>query len=390
MKKIENNLLKIYFIQFLMNFKTYMPMLLLFFLFNKLTYFEIFILQSFSSLITLVFEIPSGYVADRFGRKNSLLLASILFSIAAFIYYATNTFWIFIIAELCFGLAFAFLSGSDDALIYDSLKILNREDDVTRYYSKIGFIVRISFAISALTGGIISFYWNYNYTFGIAFLCFFCSIFFILSLEETSKTENNAKKFITTIFNQFTEIGKKGLLYLLLVNITLFLTLSILLFYIQPYLQNNNMPEYFIGLSFSIAIIISAIVTKFTSEMEDKFGFFKILLFSLLFISVISILLFLTRTSWIVMSYVSIVFSVQGINRILFLKRFNEKIENENRATFNSIINFCSSMAQIIVLPVIGKITDILSVYFVFGFSFVITILLMLSIFICRSKFIDA
>ena len=76
--QIKHNILKLYLLRGFLWFMVSMPIIVLFFQENGLTLMEVMILQSVYSFTIAITEIPSGYIADYFGRKNSLILGTIL------------------------------------------------------------------------------------------------------------------------------------------------------------------------------------------------------------------------------------------------------------------------------------------------------------------------
>jgi len=80
-------------------------------------------------LLIVFAEVPTGAVADRFGRRFSLLLSSAILALALFVYGIATSYLVILVSNLVWGLAFTFRSGADTALLYDSLKEADREDD---------------------------------------------------------------------------------------------------------------------------------------------------------------------------------------------------------------------------------------------------------------------
>ena len=110
-----------------------MPIIVPFYNSNGLNMFDIFMLQSAYSLSTVVLEIPSGYVADVFGRKKSIVLGSFLGVAGHLMYCFSYSFTGFLIAEIILGIGISFISGSDSALLYDTLIETKKQDKYVKY-----------------------------------------------------------------------------------------------------------------------------------------------------------------------------------------------------------------------------------------------------------------
>jgi len=83
-------------------------------------------------LLIVFAEVPTGAVADRFGRRISLMLASGILAISMFVYGIATSYPVILISNLAWGLAFTFRSGADVALLYDSLQQAGREEEFQR------------------------------------------------------------------------------------------------------------------------------------------------------------------------------------------------------------------------------------------------------------------
>ena len=98
-----------------------MPIITLFYQENGLGMKDVLLLQGIYSVAIVVLEIPSGYFADVWGRKSTLIIGSFLGVLGFAIYSFTSGFWSFLVAELVLGIGQSFISGSDSALLYDTL-----------------------------------------------------------------------------------------------------------------------------------------------------------------------------------------------------------------------------------------------------------------------------
>jgi len=93
----------------------------LFFLAQGLDFTQIAILEVVYNLTTLVGEIPTGYVGDRIGRKNSLLIGTALIAVSLLGIGLAESFPALAILSTSAGLGYNFRSGSEDAWLYDTL-----------------------------------------------------------------------------------------------------------------------------------------------------------------------------------------------------------------------------------------------------------------------------
>ncbi|MGY9057575.1 MAG: MFS transporter, partial [Alphaproteobacteria bacterium] len=84
-----------------------------------------------ADMATTVLEVPSGYLADRVGRRITLLIGTAATVVACVLLGIGGPFMIFALAQVFMGLGSAFSSGTDSAFLYDSLLASGREGEVT-------------------------------------------------------------------------------------------------------------------------------------------------------------------------------------------------------------------------------------------------------------------
>ncbi|HYF10545.1 MAG TPA: MFS transporter, partial [Candidatus Paceibacterota bacterium] len=107
---------------------------------------------SISLIAAMVFEIPTGVLSDRFGRKSVLILSS-LSALAALGFFAfADGYPMLVIGAILDGLAFALASGNNDALLHDTLKELGREEEYAARRGEIGFWHQVALSAAVLGG----------------------------------------------------------------------------------------------------------------------------------------------------------------------------------------------------------------------------------------------
>lgn len=130
----------------------WLPVFFLFFI-ERVTLGDAVLLGSVYYFSVFVLEVPSGYCSDRFGRRPTLILASIMSVIACATYIIANSFGMLALAQILLAAGIAFQSGSDSALLYDSLCALDREEEYTKRETVAQKWSMTALACSCLLGG---------------------------------------------------------------------------------------------------------------------------------------------------------------------------------------------------------------------------------------------
>src|SRR3990167_4526278 len=117
-----SNIRKYYLFQFFNNLVYFSPVIFLFWQANGLNMTQIMLLQSIYSIGVVILELPTGAFADYFGKKKSLMVCSLLWTVGLIGYGLSHTFWQFALGELIVGVGSAFISGADRAYIHEILR----------------------------------------------------------------------------------------------------------------------------------------------------------------------------------------------------------------------------------------------------------------------------
>ena len=143
---------------FLKNQRYYDPFLYLVFLEKGLSYFEIGILIGFREVCTNLFEIPSGALADLYGRRRAMIFSFCAYIVSYVIFAESTSLLLLFAAMFFFGLGDAFRSGTHKAMIFDWLRLQGRSDEKTKVYGFTRSWSQMGSAVSSLIAGVLVFY----------------------------------------------------------------------------------------------------------------------------------------------------------------------------------------------------------------------------------------
>lgn len=147
----QANIWKSYLLHFLMHFQLWWSIWVLYLKdMRGFSLTQITVLEALFWGTAVLAEVPTGAVADRFGRKTSLALGAGCTAVAVLVFGLATNYWLVLVSYLAWALGFTFVSGAEYALLFESLKALGREREFQRVAGR--FVAVFSFAV--LAGGL--------------------------------------------------------------------------------------------------------------------------------------------------------------------------------------------------------------------------------------------
>jgi MFS family permease len=143
---------------FLKNQRYFETFLLLAFLEKGLSFFQIGILIGFREVCTNLFEIPSGAIADLYGRRRAMIFSFCAYIASFATFAASKSLLMLFCAMFFFGLGDAFRTGTHKAMIFDWLRLQGRSDEKTKIYGFTRSWSQMGSAVSVLIAGALVFY----------------------------------------------------------------------------------------------------------------------------------------------------------------------------------------------------------------------------------------
>ncbi len=132
---------------------------------------------------SLLTEIPSGTLADVFGRKRMLLISTLIHILASVVMIVSNNLFMVCLSIALYAVCDSFASGSGDALAYDSLKSAGEESEYDRYESNQLIIYRLFGGISTLCAGL-ALILGYRMAYATGIVTCLIQLGILLSLKE--------------------------------------------------------------------------------------------------------------------------------------------------------------------------------------------------------------
>ena len=339
----------------------YMPVVKLFYTENNLGDFDLFLLHAIYSAIIFLVEVPSGYLSDVWGRKNTILVG-LLLGVAGFsIYSATSGFWGFLFAEIALGFGEGFISGADSAILYDTLLQRKKQHLYIKYE---GFITgggNMAEALAAFLVTLIAFHTvrsYYHLQTLIACLAFIAGCFLVEPRIHGRNREMNWKKIVRVVSDT---VWHNPVLsrYILFSSIIGFSSLC-MAWLAQIFLYQAEIPHRYFGILWALLNGMVAMGSIFSHRIDTALGQKTSLIFILFFLSIGYFIAAFTISPYGIL-FLLVFYFVRGFAHPILKDRIQVNTTSDVRATVLSVRSLIIRILFALFGPVIGFITERIS-----------------------------
>jgi MFS family permease len=338
--ELNKNISKNYVFTFLKEFNLTHGIWMIYLASKGLSLTQLGLVEAIFHLTSFIMEIPTGAVADIWGRRASRLCGRICQLISAFIIIYSNNFMGFAIGFMVTALSYNLESGAGEALIYDSLKEIGEEKKYMKISGINEVIMQATGTCGLLLGGFLSDY-SYIYAYGVTIVVCVFSIIQALSFKEPhikmqtlDKTFNTFQTFKNQVGESFKIIARnKKLGFLIVFSQAIFMFNTSIFFYFQNYLLSKGIPKWNIGIMLGVASFVAAITASQAYRIEKKVGERVIILI----LPLISICMWGVALSNVYYIFFILINSIESIIFIAVGDYTNKLIPSDKRATIISM-----------------------------------------------------
>lgn len=356
-----NNIPKLNILYFCTRFHLYIHVYALLLVSRGLSLLQISMIESVVIGTVFLMEVPTGILADRLGRKGSIVASTVLLMGGELLFLFSRTYALYLVVAVLTGTGFAFASGAVEALIYDSLPPENRQEHMKQVMGRYSSFGQIAFFLSPIVGGVIvadltPARFTLAITLTVAIL--FIGVLVSLTLVEPPLPYQTQRSDPFTIFqNGVKEIrGSRSLQRWMLVAIlttsfngTLITTLA------APYLKLHHVPPFGIGLALSIGSLLAAVMQHNAYRVEKRIGLLPLILLP----GVSYLVLAGVRSPVLVWGMVVWMYGINDMKNPLFSAYQNSLITTESRATTLSLMNMLLNLFIAVMSPFYAALAQV-------------------------------
>lgn len=306
---------------------------------------QIGILEAILAVVLFCFEIPSGYVADKLGRKYAMVMSSIAFATSYGLFAVAQNFTAFIVPFMLMGIGFAILSGADEAYLFDALKEKKREKEYRRWYGRLTvvdeLVTTVGLGVSTVIAHFIAPAAVFNFA---AVTMFVTAIYTIIFLTETRIHTKEPKSVAQAFEQEPVSLAKRAIHFLKTHASFLIVLLAFALLdesgrlLWQPRILDLGFTISALGIIYAGLKIFSILGAWLSSNLEGKVG--RVHFFSIGVLAAISFALVGFGNVYVAIGGLALYFLIENAFRVFRSEYLNERVESKYRATFLSLNSF--------------------------------------------------
>lgn len=338
---------------------------------------QILLLQSIFAVAMVVMEYPSGYISDRLGYRTALTLAAVLGIAGWGVYTVASSFRDVLIAETLLGISTSFISGTDSALLYESLKGTADEAAYGRFEGRSTFFGQTGEAAGALFAGVL--YARYPLLpFLLQVAVWLLALLLTRGMSEPPRERhcqvNHLHEALASA--RYVFVDNRRLRVTVLLSIALGLASFYPVWLIQPYMRQAGVPLASFGPIWAGANLTVALCAVSSHRLREQFGDRGMIVFLIVLVWGGFLGLGLAVGVWGFLFYYLLT-AMRGLRGPFLLHVAQAEIPSANRAGMLSLQSLCFRLLFAVTGPFIGRYADAHGVGNSFRLLFVAYLLLL-------------
>lgn len=318
--------------------------------------------QALFALTIALCEVPSGYIADIWGRRRAILLGSAINAIGFFSLLWADSFADFLLYELLLGLGFSLISGADLALLYDSEVYLQERalPGGAGAGKSLSRLIAVEAAASGIAGVVASILllWSLDWVVAVQAFTGLMPLLLGLALVEVPRPQgkrghrDNARQIVDLLL-----FGKPVVLWTAFA-IAVFGLLAVYVFWIyQKYWELQGVPLSWFGYIWAAFALTVSVSARYSAALEQRMGTRR-LLCVIAVLPLLGLLGMALGAGWLGVMFGFAIQLSRGISMSLFYEALNRRVPGDFRATVNSLVSLGVRAVFIVTGPVLGYALD--------------------------------
>ena len=349
---------------------------ILFFIQNGLSLLQIGLLESIFHGTSLLCEIPSGMLADRFSYKTNLYLARLASIVSSIlILFGQGNFWIYALAMMVSAWSYNFDSGTSTAFLYDSAVEAGQKDRYLQISSFLSGVAEVTRTLGTVVAGFFihgALAWTYLIAIGLSFL----SIILIYFMKEpmAKRGRNEVLTFKTIVLQVRKEWQEKPVLFYWMMTYQLVGTLMCM-FYFYYQQKISDLVGWQVSLVMLIGSGLNLIAVYVASQIGKKWNS-NLVFPTLVALTGLALLLVFSGTPFAFLLVYLLTNTLYAVYQPIYFNDLQGYLPSSVRATMLSINSMLFSLSMIVIFPLTGWLIDrwgLVAVFLVLGLILLLT-----------------
>ncbi len=367
---------------FLKNLNFYEPFFILYFRSLGLSFLQIGFLFSISEIATYLLEIPTGIIADLYGRRRSMVFSMSSYIVAFLVFYFFPSFWMLALGMALIALGDTFRTGTHKAMIYEYLKIKGIYDLKVEYYGATRSFSQLGSAVNAILSAIVVIFTkSYRNVFLFALIPYTLNLINLATYPKELEGEvASKKKTRKAALLAFLGIFKSWTTLKPIINSALFDgSYSLAKAYLQPILKAMalSMPVFFhlsgddrtavvVGVVYFLIYMMTSTASRNSGKFVKRVKSIEMAVNLTFLAGALSILLsgFFRSLNLSILSVVVliVIYILQNLRKPLMVAYISEKAPSSALTSTLSVESQIKTFFTASMAPVLGKIADVAGV----------------------------
>jgi MFS family permease len=261
------------------------PVIVMFFSLRGVDMALFLLTQAFFRAGVIVLEVPTGYLADAWSRRNTLLVGTVFYLAGLGTMLVAYGFWMMVAAELLMAVGCVMFSGTVSAILYDTLTTLGERHRAREEMGKLRQWEQMAVGVSMLGGGVL-YQVSPELPVILTIVCFALALGVLATLPEpprkTRVAENHLKDLFTVV--RYALHGHPELKWLMVYPAVL-LGMTVVPFWAtQQLMADAGMGTQLFGLLLMLYFVFNGFVSRHAAAIERKVGLRRLTWLLLVFV----------------------------------------------------------------------------------------------------------
>lgn len=324
---------------------------------------QVALLQTLIYLVSGLAELPTGVIADRIGRRASIVIGQVLIAGCLLGQVTSSNYWVFLALFMGQGVGMACVSGSDTALLYDLLVRRGATAGYVKIKSRFTMLGTVTSGVAIVLGGQLQ-----QFSWGIVYLgsasCLVLAVVVLMSrvpeirgADAVDEQDGAEKHRDATAWRAMLRVATPALVTLVVVSGLMHATLTPYIIFTQKTLSDQGAGTALVSVVISAGFFVGGLVPLLSDRANRRIGYRIVIPVSLVTLAVALGLSGLGLV-WVTIAAFLVLVGIPEITAVLVDNVLNEAVPSRHRASLLSMIAFVESVLIGTGYLVLGTLMD--------------------------------